>query len=647
MIEAFQLKKIPPPVKFIFLIYLTGVIVFSLLRLILLLLNLHLTSDIPLAILIKSFIIGISFDISVTGYLTIIPLICFFFYFIFKRNASLRPKIVITLLLFLFACSFFIACSDIPWFNHQQKRITISALQWTNSPVMMMKYIFTDSGNYPFLFLFILLISGFFFILKFIRKKTAGNETSQPKFIYSLSIYVLAFLLIISGIRGRLSSKSPIRWGTAFVSEYDFTNQLGLNPVYTFVQSYIDELNPRNRHLVFTDEPRAISMMHSYYGTSSALQVSPVARNIITTGNPHRYNIVLVLMESMTSYNMKAFGNKENLTPVLDELYNRSLSFPNFYSDGIHTFCGLYSSLYGMPSLPNRHHLKDLKNQQAYGGIAKTLSSKNYQTIFFTTHDEQFDNMGGFLKSNGFQKIISQKDYPHEKILNASGIPDHLLFQEVVNHLNEIENVKQPFFAAVLTGSNHGPYELPQGIPFKPNASDIRSQVLEYADWSVGEFMKSCKQQTWFDSTIFLFTGDHGAIIRDLDKYLTFHRVPFIVYAPAIISPEINHSLGGQIDIYPFIMGLLNEPFLNNSFGIDLLKEKRTFISFSYDEEYGAFSEDYFYISRKINPALYLINSEARFCKMADDKMKADSMLDFAKSVFQTHQWMIENRRLY
>ncbi|NIS38165.1 hypothetical protein GWN91_03100, partial [Candidatus Saccharibacteria bacterium] len=47
-------------------------------------------------------------------------------------------------------------------------------------------------------------------------------------------ISLFGFALIFLAIRGRISAKSPIRWGTAFFSNYAFANQLGLNPLYTF-----------------------------------------------------------------------------------------------------------------------------------------------------------------------------------------------------------------------------------------------------------------------------------------------------------------------------------------------------------------------------------------------------------------------------
>jgi phosphoglycerol transferase MdoB-like AlkP superfamily enzyme len=456
----------------------------------------------------------------------------------------------------------------------------------------------------------------------------------------------LAFLFItFLAIRGRLARKSPIRWGTAFTSEHNFTNQLGLNPVFTFLQSGIEKLNAQNRPRVFMDREIALAIVKNYYGTAPAAHQSPLERKESRAGSPViRYNVVLVLMESMSSFNLRHFGNTENITPVLDGLFDQSLAFTNFYSDGIHTFNGVYSSLFGMPSLPNHHHMKDLNNQQAYGGLAKALVRNGYQTLFFTSHDEQFDNAGGFLTANGFQRIISQKDYPGEDVINALGVPDHVLFREGVKRLDEIAGDGQPFFAALLTASNHGPYEIPEGINFKPHSEDIKRQLVEYADWSVGEFLRSCRQKSWFHKTIFLFTGDHGAVIGDKDINVTYHRVPLLVFAPGIVTPRVDDRLGGQIDIFPTTMGLLGLGYTNNSFGINLIRDKRTFITFSYDENYGAFGYDDYYIIRNDRDAHYRILPEAKDNPVVDIPQRRDSMRNFTLAVLQTNQWMIENR---
>ena len=638
--------KIPQPVRFLFMTYVCGMCFFTALRLLFFLLNIHLTDEIPVAYIFKAFGFGLLFDTTINCYLLSLPFILFIVFALLRVRKKYSSAIFPALVLIVYAGAFLILCADIPWFKHEQTRFSNAAFQWIDNPAMMLGFIFQDRYNYPFLILFLFLCWMFYVCLRKVNAKTLKRENRDPRIQTSIFFYCLTAALIVIGIRGRLSKKSPIRWGITFISQHNFTNQLGLNPVFTLLQSMLDEKDLKSP-VEYMETAKALQMVSEFYGTEeSRNSYSPVVRQVHAQGTARKYNIVLVLMESMTAYNMSSFGNKENLTPVLDNLFQSSLSYSNFYSDGIHTFCGIYSSLFGMPSNPNQHHLKDFRHQQEHGGLGHTLNSLGYKTIFFTTHDDQFDNMGGFLASNGFDKIISQKDYDAKKVLNVLGIPDHILFEEVVIRLNREVNKHQPFFATILTGSNHGPYEVPEGISLRPHSADVKNQIIEYADWSIGTFLDACRKQSWFDSTIFIFTGDHGAIIGDMDKYLTFHHVPLIIYAPQIVTPLIDSRLGGQVDIYPTVMGLLNHSYRNNSFGIDLRESYRTMISFSYDDEYGSFSRGDFYVFRKYNPALFQINREAYHCQQQDNPLKADSLLNFARSIFQAHQWMIENRRL-
>jgi phosphoglycerol transferase MdoB-like AlkP superfamily enzyme len=291
--------------------------------------------------------------------------------------------------------------------------------------------------------------------------------------------------------------------------------------------------------------------------------------------------------------------------------------------------------------------MKSLENQQPYGGIAKSLLQNGYQTIFFTTHDEQFDNMSGFLIPNGFQQLVSQKDYPSEKIISTLGAPDHVQFEEAIKRLSLLHQNGKPFFSTMMTASNHGPYIMPEGIPFKAHSPDMRTAMIEYSDWAVGYFLSECQKQSWFDSTIFVFTGDHGNLIPGYDHYLAYHHIPFIIYAPKIFSPEILEKLGGQTDIYPTLLHLLNISYINNSFGIDLFNDERNYLSFTYDEELCCINRKNLLVTSHSRDRLYEISLDGKSIQSTSNPELADSMNVYSQSVMQAVQWMIENKKVY
>lgn len=97
------------------------------------------------------------------------------------------------------------------------------------------------------------------------------------------------------------------------------------------------------------DEQEALEKVKALLARPGEPDVSPLAvyrHNSQDSVSRRRPNVVLIMMESMSSNFMKRFGQSQNLTPFLDSLYACSLSFPNFYSAGIHTNHGLYATLY-------------------------------------------------------------------------------------------------------------------------------------------------------------------------------------------------------------------------------------------------------------------------------------------------------------
>lgn len=642
------LKRLPAPVQYILLVYGSGILVFSFFRFLLLCLHVGEVKEIPSTVILQSLLMGLRFDAVINGYILLLPAVLFFIFSFFKTKKILLAKIISAFIAIVYSISFFIHVCDIRWFGHGAARITVSVLQWSDSPGWMLKFIFQDIYNYPFLVLFFILIILFHKLIRKIRTVSFENENREISLTKNISIYLLLFACMFLGIRGRLAIKSPIRWGTAFFSKYNFANQLGLNPVYTMMRSWLDKRENLEVKYHFMDDQVAAKLVRESLGIqNSEGAISPVARKITSAGNPHSYNVVVVLMESMSAKNMAQFENTGNLTPVLDSLFDRSISFTNFYSDGNHTFNGIYSSLYGFHSLPMVHHMKDLAHQQPYSGLPVTLFGHGYKTAFFTTHDDQFDNMAGFLLPNGFERIISEKDYDRNDVLSTLGVPDHVMFGRVIKEIGEMNKTGKPFFAAMISGSNHEPLVFPENISLKTHSPEMEERMVEYADWSIGQFMNEASKHTWFDSTIFVFTGDHGGLTDGYDRYLAFHHLPLIIYAPKIYpQPQLINSVGGQADIYATICGLLNISYTNNSMGIDLMKTQRDFYPFNFDEELCCISTNNFFTIGHDQEHFYKIAADQKSISETEKTALMDSMKIFLEATMQTTQKMIEERKM-
>src|SRR5262249_53523645 len=138
------------------------------------------------------------------------------------------------------------------------------------------------------------------------------------------------------------------------------------------------------------------------------------------------FNVVIVCMESMCLFKMGAYSG-ENLTPCLNSIIKESAYFDHFFSSGIHTFNGLFSTCTGYPGMLADQGLRRY-TKQPFTTLGNLLLQKNYRTYLGVTHDPVFDNMQGFFTLNGYQTTLSSYDFPGSKVISATGVPDHELF---------------------------------------------------------------------------------------------------------------------------------------------------------------------------------------------------------------------------
>ncbi|TNE33135.1 LTA synthase family protein, partial [bacterium] len=456
------------------------------------------------------------------------------------------------------------------------------------------------------------------------------------------------FLLIILGIRGRTETKSPIRVGTAYFCNNPLLNKLGLNPNFTLIRSYLDSKIDYNQPIHLMDNQMAIDNVRKYLNIVGNDTLNPLLRfeepdtALIDGKKP---NIVLVLMESMSAGKMKRHGDKHNLTPFLDSLSNEGIYFENTYSAGIHTYNGIFSTLFSFPAIFKKHSMKNTPIPE-YNGIANTLDNLNYSTIFFMTHDGQFDNVEGFLMANGFDRVISQKDYPSEEIKTALGVPDDYLFRFSIPILNKLNEKGKPFFAALMTASDHGPRYIPDY--FKPHSSNKEHQSVEYADYSLHKFIEIAKKQKWFDNTLFVFIADHGAPIgATYDLSLDYNHVPLLFYAPKMIKGnKVFSRMAGQIDVYPSIMGLLGLPYENNTLGINLFKNERPYIYFNVDDKYGVIDKYWLLIVKNNGKAgLYKYQNQDLKNYIDEEPHLSAEMKKYAESNIQSYQYILNSKK--
>jgi phosphoglycerol transferase MdoB-like AlkP superfamily enzyme len=468
-----------------------------------------------------------------------------------------------------------------------------------------------------------------------------STVTNQTKAASAWPFLAFAMLLFL-GIWGRFPWQPPLSGGAAFFSGYGFPDQLGLNPFYTFTNSVADSFDPRKTGANFMDDQEAVRKVRGYLHISGNEFDSPIARRVdFPDSAATRPNVVLVMMESMSAEKMGRYGNPNGLMPFMDSLATQAYTFDSIFTSGIHTFAGIYANLFSMPVVKRHHPLMEM---QPHSGIPQALERQGYSTAYFTTHDKEFDHVGKFLQANGVDRIVSKTNYPPEKVLGALGVPDDYLYEHAIGVFNQMHQSGKPFFGAIMTGSDHGPYVIPKY--FKPKHEEKVLGIVEYVDWSVRKFLQVAAKEPWFDNTIFIFVADHGAsVVKRYDLPLSYLHSPLIIYAPKILGPPRTFTMpGSQLDIFPTIMGLLQLDYVNNTLGIDLFRESRPY-AFSYaDDKYAVLNSEYIYVSREngVNSLYrYSTNDLKNYLNEKPDLVSA--MKDYGESMFQATQWLRDN----
>ncbi len=629
---------------FILKIYFLVLGIFTLFRCILFLSNLDRisTSDTSIELVLKAFLMGVRFDLVISGYILALPVFILILYEIAGFSFQ-RIKLFVYYWVAIFCTiAFIIAAADIPYFIQFNDRLSVGALEWMDSPGFVFSMILNEPRFIAILIPFLLLE---YLFLKRLRQlfKVRLEHLGLPIALRSLVSLLFLGLLLLS-IRGRISKKSPIRIGTAYFCNQAFLNKLGLNPGFTFMKSVLDKRNPRNAEIHLMSDKVAIGELKKYLHTKGINKISPIARKVLTdTSYTHRPNIIFIIMESMSAAKLKALGGKKALTPFLDSLSRESYFFTRFYSAGKHTFNGIFSSLYSFPALYRQHPLKRIMQ---YHGLPHTLHDLGYETLFFTTHDSQFDNMEGFLRANAFEHIISQADYPASEVKTTLGVPDDYMFKFALPIINDHFSTGKPFLATFMTASDHGPYFIPPY--FTPRNSEIKDQVVEYADWSLHQFFNQCKKEPWFGNTLFVWVADHGVPIDvHYDIPLNYFHIPLIIYGSSL--PGIPHrcrQIGGQIDIFPTLMGILGIPYINNTPGIDLLKEKRSYAVVNDDDKIGVLDTNYLCILKENGNEIHLFSLQSEDYKDIFSKYPkvGYEMANYGKVLYQSAQYLIKNQ---
>jgi arylsulfatase A-like enzyme len=314
-------------------------------------------------------------------------------------------------------------------------------------------------------------------------------------------------------------------------------------------------------------------------------------------------NVVLIFVDDMGYGDLGCYGHPNNKTPNIDNMADEGIRLTSFYAvapvctpsraglltgrypiRSIPTNCGPSSPEKGMPvsEITIANILKDAGYKTAAIGKWHLGQAKRYLPT-----SRGFDSFYGLPYSNDMilpwcpwlteedTLFMYENDKP-AKVINDN--QDNLIIDYTQKAVDFIKSQKDtPFFLYLAHAMPHMPISTSKEFRGKSDGG-LYGDVVETLDWSVGEVLKTIKEQGLDKNTLVIFTSDNGPWLnlpeRMLQKgiepwhggsagllrgskattYEGGFRVPGIVRWPGQIPPkQISSGIANTMDLYATI----------------------------------------------------------------------------------------------
>lgn len=401
-------------------------------------------------------------------------------------------------------------------------------------------------------------------------------------------------VLVLLGILGRVENMNlenpvPLRWSDAFFSGNAPIAALGLNPVIFLYdtlkvgQSRYDEAQVREHY----------SIMANYLGVD---QPDPQALNFVRHQAPQPYkipgsrppNVMFVMLESLGTSAVGAYGNPLNPTPNIDRLATQSWFFEHFYVPVTGTAKTVWASITGIPDVTRQESAT--RNPLITKQHSLINSFTGYEKIYTIGGNSGWANMNALIRQSiEGVRLYEERDWK-SPVVDVWGISDLDLFKETDRILQALPKDK-PFFAYVQTAGNHRPFTIPKtndGFEVKhPTLEEVQAagsrsveqyNAVRLLDFNIGRLMEIAKAGGYYDNTIFVLFGDHNTRIAQIPFLapayeqlgLESNAVPMIIHAPGLLGTRKVEEAVGLVDLLPTVAGMAGLEFRNGGMGRDI-----------------------------------------------------------------------------
>ena len=407
------------------------------------------------------------------------------------------------------------------------------------------------------------------------------------------SVSVVGVVAVLLALLGRVANLNlenpvPLRWSDAFFSGNSQVAAVGLNPVLFLYdtlkvgQSQFDEAQVRKHYpqvaqYLGVDQPDAQQLNFTRHQGVQPYRLA----------GERPLNVIFVMLESLGTSAVGAYGNPLNPTPNLDKLASQSWFFKHFYVPVTGTAKTVWASITGVPDVTRQETAT--RNPLITRQHTLINAFEGYQKFYMIGGNAGWANINALIRQSiDDVQLFEESDWQSPRV-DVWGISDLDLFKEGDELLSRMPK-DQPFFAYLQTSGNHRPFTIPKDNDGFQVANVTLEQVqaagsrsveqynaVRLLDYNIGRLMEIAKAGGYYDNSIFVFFGDHNTRISQIPHMppafeqlgLESNNVPLLIHAPGL-APRVIEQAVGLADLLPTVAGMAGVPFTNGAMGRDI-----------------------------------------------------------------------------
>lgn len=541
---------------------------------------------------LRAFVVGGWFDLNALVYL-LAPFLLFAILIPNRlRTKSWFPALAWGFVWIVLFCLIFGAVSEYIFWQEFTTRFNFIAVDYL---IYTHEVIGNIQESYPVpLILSIIAAIGLLIVLVARRYVVLDNEALR----WPHKLFLLFLAIVLPVISFKLVNVDQMEFG-----KNAYANELAGNGLFSFSAAARRNELDYDKFYRTIPQDHAISILKSIGSERKPITAALTAENnnrehLTSEIGPFKRrpkNVVLISVESLSAEYLGIYGNKANLTPYLDKLAGESLVFDKLFATGTRTVRGLDALSIAIPPIPGQAIVHRPGNEHL-ATIGELLEAQNYSTYFIYGGYGVFDNMNAYFRGNDY-KVVDRTDFDKSTIQaeNVWGVDDESLFNNSLNILDESVKARKPFFAHIMTTSNHRPFTFPEGKIDLPQGK--RDGAVKYTDYAIGKFLEKAKSKPWFKDTLFVIVADHCASVAGKTKLpVAKYHIPLFFYAPDMLPAGHYSRIASQIDIVPTLLDVLGAHGEDHFYGQSMFEAavekqpQRAFIS-NY-QELGYYKND-------------------------------------------------------